>query len=160
MIDLYPVDSEYSRILDDIMAYAEENEGVISDELEKTLELAEINIEETGKFIKNIDAEIEMVKAEESKLAERRKKSEKRAEGMKEFLASYMGKNKFKCGAFEITAHVDRSLKYSTESIKVIPEEYQREVVKKEIDTEKVRQLAEAGEQFAFCRWIEKKRVK
>ena len=71
-----------------------------------------------------------------------------------------MGKNKFKCGAFEISAHVDRSLKYSTESLKIIPEEYQREVTKKEIDKDKVRQLAEAGEQFSFCRWVEKKRVK
>jgi hypothetical protein len=160
MKDLYEVDSEYSRILEDIMAYAEENEGVISEELEKTLEFAEINIEETGKKLKNIESEIDMIKAEESNLAERRKKCERRAEGIKEFLASFMGKNKFKCGAFEITAHVDRSLKYSTESLKIIPEEYQREVVKREIDKEKVRQLAEAGEQFSFCRWVEKKRVK
>jgi hypothetical protein len=65
MKDLYPVDSEYSRILEDIMMYAEENEGVISKELEKTLEFAEINIEETGKCIKNIDAEVENLQFDE-----------------------------------------------------------------------------------------------
>lgn len=100
MSNLYELNSEYSRIMADVMEWAEQNEGEISAELEKALEDIEISIEEkienTAVYIKNLEAEAEMIKAEEKKLAERRKACETKAERVREWLSINLDGKSFK----------------------------------------------------------------
>jgi len=106
-VNLYEINSEYSRVMRDVMEYAEQNEGSLTKELEMALDGIEIErsekIENTVLLMKNLDSEAEMIKAEESKLYARRKSCEKRSESVRSWLRDNLEGEEIKTSKFAIT---------------------------------------------------------
>ena len=138
-MNLYQLNSEYERIMSDVMEYAEENGGELSVELEHALEGVEIDletkIENTALMIKNLDAEAEMVRAEEKKLTERRKKLENRSEAISSWLSMNLRGKQFKTGNVAITWRKSESVEVDILA-EALPTEFQ--VVKTTVTADKV----------------------
>lgn len=95
------------------------------DEL-KDLEVErDIKIENTGLFIKNLDAEITALKAEEKRLAERRKAKENKYNWTKSFLNDFMvmeGLPKFETAKLKLSFRKSESVGITNE--KLLPEKF------------------------------------
>lgn len=82
---LYEIANEYRNFLE-----AVENGEIPEEAINDTLESIELELEDKADniacLIKNITAEVEAIKAEETKLAERRKAKEKRVDDLKRYL--------------------------------------------------------------------------
>lgn len=102
------------EINENILALIDEETGEIADyEAFAALQLErEEKIENTALWIKNLKADAEMYKAEKQAFEEKQKRAERRAENLKNYLASFLEGEKFK------TAKVDCSFRKS-ESVNV-----------------------------------------
>ena len=120
MSSLYEINSDYENLLGSIYQEAEENEGEVGELLFDALDALKIDLdtkrENTALYIKNLLAEAGAIKAEEDNLASRRKSAEKKAERLKEYLASSLNGEKLK------TARVVVSYRKS-ESVNIIDSE-------------------------------------
>ncbi|MGJ0848295.1 siphovirus Gp157 family protein [Tissierella praeacuta] len=89
MFKLYELTEMYQNIWDLIG-----DDEVDLEALEKALKDIEDNIEikaeNTAKLIKGIDADVEVIKAEEKRLADRRKALENKKEGIKTYLENHL----------------------------------------------------------------------
>lgn len=92
----------------------------------KELELArDVKIENTGLFIKNLDADIAALKEEEKRLAERRKAKENKANYTKQFLSDFLKNeevSKFETARCKLSFRKSESVAIDDESL--IPDEY------------------------------------
>ena len=84
---LYELTTDYLALLEAI-DNDEIPEEAIADTLEAITEEIEIKADSIACLLKNLDAEIVAIKAEEARLAERRKSKEKSYERIKEYLSS------------------------------------------------------------------------
>ena len=89
---LYEIKSEYEMLLQAAFDCAEENEGVIPDDLADALDSVEAKYEEKIHncllYYKNQQAEADAINAETKKLSARAKAAANRAEWMKKYLKS------------------------------------------------------------------------
>lgn len=83
---LYEIATEYQNFLEAI-ENGEIPEEAIADTLESIISIFEDKADNIACLIKNMSAEAEAIKAEESKLAERRKAKEKQVDRLKEYLS-------------------------------------------------------------------------
>ena len=83
---LYEIAEEYQNFLDAVEA-GEIPEEALADTLESISSLLEDKADNIACLIKNMTAEAAAIKAEEDKLAERRKTKERRIEGLKKYLS-------------------------------------------------------------------------
>lgn len=83
---LYEIAADYANLLEAIER-GDIPEEAIADTLESVVSILEDKADNIACMIKNLNAEAEAIKAEEKRLAERRKAKERQAEGMKEYLA-------------------------------------------------------------------------
>ncbi len=92
----------------------------------KELELArDVKIENTGLFIKNLDADIAALKEEEKRLAERRKVKENKLNWTKQFLSDFLKSEnvpKFETAKLKLSFRKSESVGITDESL--IPEKY------------------------------------
>nr|UVX80489.1 MAG: hypothetical protein [Bacteriophage sp.] len=88
---LYEIDGRIAQVIENGFALDEETGEVFTcDELEELEASREAKLEAVGLFIKDLDAEVAAFKAEERALTERRRARERRAEQLREYLASSM----------------------------------------------------------------------
>ena len=89
---LFEIKAEYEQLLQAAFDCAEENEGVIPDNLALSLESVEANYEDKIHncllYYKNQQAEADAINAEAKKLSARAKSASNRAEWMKKYLQS------------------------------------------------------------------------
>ena len=83
---LYEIATEYQNFLEAI-ENGEIPEEAIADTLESITSILEDKADNIACLIKNMSAEAEAIKAEEAKLAERRKAKEKQVDRLKEYLS-------------------------------------------------------------------------
>lgn len=92
----------------------------------KELELArDVKIENTGLFIKNLDADVAALKEEEKRLAERRKAKENKLNWTKRFLDEFLkseGEMKFETARVKLSFRKSESVNIFEEMI--LPNEY------------------------------------
>ena len=86
---LYEIAAEYENLLNAI-ENGEIPEEAIADTLESITSLLEEKADNIGRMIKNMTAEAEAIKAEEVKLAERRKQKENQVDRLKTYLAEVL----------------------------------------------------------------------
>lgn len=86
---LYEIAAEYENLLNAI-ENGEIPEEAIADTLESITSLLEEKADNIGCMIKNMTAEAEAIKAEEVKLAERRKQKENQVDRLKTYLAEVL----------------------------------------------------------------------
>lgn len=98
---LYDLTQNYTKVLEMIQ---EGHEG-LADTLESIQDAIEEKAENIAKIIRTIDAECEAIKAEEQRLADRRKAMENRRDGLKTYLEEQLisvGVDKVKTPVFTI----------------------------------------------------------
>ena len=97
MRPLYEINKEIEALVEDCYCALEEDDGIISDEVGEAL--AKLQMEKSEKignvcrYIKSLNAEAEMFKAESKKLTEYQKSAEKKSESLKKFLSCYVPKD-------------------------------------------------------------------
>ena len=91
---LYEIDEEIQELLSEVDP---ETGELITDykALDALLMEREAKIENIVLFIKNLSSDVRELKAEEAALAERRKKAEKKAERLREYVSHALGGEKF-----------------------------------------------------------------
>lgn len=91
-MSLYEISSELQSVIEGGMVFDVETGEVIfdSDSLDELQALYDDKLEGCGLYVKNQMAEIEAIKAEEKRLAERRRVKERKAERMKEYMLQSM----------------------------------------------------------------------
>lgn len=91
---LYEIDEEIQELLSEVDP---ETGELITDyaALDALLMEREAKIENIVLFIKNLSSDVRELKAEEATLAERRKKAEKKAERLREYVSHALGGEKF-----------------------------------------------------------------
>lgn len=138
-MNLYEIKRAYEDAVTNAMCYAEENNGELSEEIEKELTKLELDmsekIENTALYIKNLSALSESIKEEESKLNKRRKTLEKRAENLKHWLLSNMGTDRFTTAKVDISVRVNESIDVYV-PVENLPSLYQR--VKTTVEPDKL----------------------
>ena len=92
--------------------------------LDELLLARDEKIENLALFIKNCKAEAEMIRAEEKKLADRRRVCENRAEWLKKYLANKLHGEKFKTARTSMSWRKSQAVE--VEDIKQLPPEYLR----------------------------------
>ena len=96
---LYEIKREIEEAIDAIFASVDEETGEVSEDAVN--KLAELNaardekLDNIGAYIKNLMAEAEAIKAEEKKLADRRRVIENKVERLKAYVASILGGQKW-----------------------------------------------------------------
>lgn len=138
----------------------EEREEAIQTCLD-TLEAIEFDSEEKVKYIcqemKNTAADIEAFKAEEARLAKRRKAMENANEHWKAYLKNFMESmnyDKYSAGTFKLSFRNTKSVALDVNP-EDLPIEYQR--VKIEADKQMLKKLIEAGEADGIAHLEEKR---
>ena len=112
------------EINESIMALIDEETGEITDigalnalQIERDTKLENIAL-----WVKNLKADAEMFKAEKQAFEERQKRAEKKAESLKNYLASALEGQKFKTARVECSYRSSESVNVT--DITVIPTEY------------------------------------
>lgn len=115
----------------------------------KELELArDVKIENTGLFIKNLDADIAALKEEEKRLAERRKVKENKLNWTKQFLGDFLKAEdvpKFETAKLKLSFRKSESVAVADENL--IPDEFiKTEIVKNPMKAE-IKKALKAGKE-------------
>ncbi len=116
----------------------------------KELELArDVKIENTGLFIKNLDADVAALKEEEKRLAERRKVKENKLNWTKRFLDEFLkseGEMKFETALVKLSFRKSESVAIADESL--IPDEFiKTEIIKNPIKND-IKKALKAGHEI------------
>lgn len=155
MASIYELTSDWAEVQNLIL------EGEIDEEtLKNTLECIECEIEDKAdayaKIMRNITGDIEAVKAEEKRLADKRKGHEKRLECLKNNLFEAMkftGKEKFKTTLFSFTIQKNPPALKLVEGAE-IPKEYLIEQAPT-VDTATIKEEIKAGAKFVFAELVQ-----
>ena len=158
MKPLYEINNEYFNWLEK----AQEADGEIGQDLfiefEHICNEFATKAEAYAVLIKQLNGEADILKAEEDRIAERRKKAEKTAETLKQRLAESMhffGKDKFETSKCKVSFRTSKSVEITDETL--IPDEYfktERKVIKTDIKT-----AITEGKEVAGAVLVEKKNI-
>jgi len=153
---LFEINSELRNIVDEVSLYAEEHDGEIPENLSNKLtsiqQEKEQKVLSIGRWYKNLNAEAEAIKTEEDRLYSRRKSLEKRIEGIKYFLETYLtGEEKYSDGAVKISFRKSERLSMITEDIRCIPDKYLKPQLPK-IDKAAIKDDIKSGKRFDFAK--------
>ena len=128
MTTLYKLNEQYQELLDKLTYEEVENEEELLNELTKIVISIEEKAENTAIIIKKLDAEAEMIRKEEKRLADRRRAIENNAKYLKSNLEDTMklqDKKKFK------TEHFSFNIQKNAPSVRIKDEEKAREHYKR-----------------------------
>ena len=163
-MNLYELTTEYEKIQEMLEAEAEENGGLVSDELLEALTAASDDIdhkvEACAKVVRNLEAERDAVDAEMARLNARSASLDKNIDRLKNAVITAMersGKQKVKTPLFTIWTQENFSAKYEDE--KKLPRDFCRtEVITKYTpDRTAMRKYMQAGGEIPGA-WLESKK--
>lgn len=146
MANIYDLTADMLRI-QDMMTDPELDAQTLADTMEAVEGEFEQKAEDYAKVMKNLEGDAKAIKAEEERLAEKRRAIENNIKTMKMRLESSMtitGKTKFKTDLFSFGIQKNApSVVMETEDISLIPAEYIR--TKQEIDKTALKDALKAG---------------
>jgi hypothetical protein len=159
---LYEIDSKISDLLEMIYEDAETNGGEIADDMAEELEGLEmertVKIENIACYVKNLDAEAEAIKAEEKRLAERRKTAENKAVRLREYLALALhGEDVYSSARVKLSWRKSETVEI--ENVDDLPEDYRRIKTVVEADKTAIKQAIKAGEDIAGAFLMERRNL-
>lgn len=138
---LYEIDRAIENALE--LGFDPETGEVLGfEELEALQMEREKKIKNVVLWIKDMNAEAEMVKAEKQKLANRQSAIERKADSVKQFLSRYLNEGeKLKGGNFAISWRKSESVEISDENL--VPDAYIR--IKSEVDKTELKKALKLG---------------
>lgn len=121
----------------------------VADALEKLEMARETKIENAAMMVKNLSAEAAAIKAEEEKLAKRRKAIENKAEDVKQFLVRALTREdgtseKFRTARAAVTVKLNPA-KVIISDEKLLPEVFFREIIDRKPDKEQIKEVLSRG---------------
>jgi Skp family chaperone for outer membrane proteins len=146
---LYEIKREIEEAIDAMFASVDEETGEVSEDAVN--KLAELNaardekLDNIGAYIKNLMAEAEAIKAEEKKLADRRRVIENKVERLKAYVASILGGQKWS------SARVAYSFRKSEKVIvdeNNLPKTYMVKKVEFAPDKKTIKELLKSGKKI------------
>ena len=101
------------------------------EEFEQLSEARELKLENIGAYIKNLSAQVTMLKTEEDNLKERRQATEKKIERLKGYVSnSLINANQSKFESPKVAFSFRRSTKVEVVNLDLVPEEYIKTEIK------------------------------
>lgn len=147
MANLYELNAEFNQLWM-LLEDEEVDEEMVIGAFETATEDLTVKLENCCKYIKNIDAEIAGLKAEEERLYARRKAKENAVKRLKELMKLAMitaGEKKLPCGTFTVSVQNNPpSVVMDEQYIENIPEDYLK-YRDPEIDRKKLKDHLEKG---------------
>lgn len=147
MANLYELNAEFNQLWM-LLEDEEVDEEMVIGAFETATEDLTVKLENCCKYIKNIDAEIAGLKAEEERLYARRKAKENAVKRLKELMKLAMntaGEKKLPCGTFTVSVQNNPpSVVMDETHIENIPEDYLK-YRDPEIDKKKLKDHLEKG---------------
>lgn len=147
MANLYELNAEFNQLWM-LLEDEEVDEEMVIGAFETATEDLTVKLENCCKYIKNIDAEIAGLKAEEERLYARRKAKENAVKRLKELMKLAMttaGEKKLPCGTFTVSVQNNApSVVMDEDHIENIPEDYLK-YRDPEIDKKKLKDHLEKG---------------
>ena len=121
----------------------------VTDALEKLEMARETKIENAAMMVKNLSAEAAAIKAEEKKLAKRRKHIENKAESVRQYLISAMTREDGTLEKFK-TARAAVTVKWNNPRVVIsdealLPEVFFREIIDRKPDKEQIKEVLSRG---------------
>ena len=119
----------------------------------------ELNLERNTKiesiclWIKNLNSEIEALKAEKQAFAERQKRAENKAESLKRYISTYLNGQRFESAKVSVSFRKSEPLEISENA--VIPEEYLKHK-EPDIDKAGLKKAIKEGQVFDGISIVEK----
>lgn len=168
MAKLYELVGDYRKFNDYVDA-AWDSEDLTEDDLEMFIstldsiqDAIDVKVENTVKFLKNIEGDIKAFKEEEDRIAKRRKYLQNKFEGLKEYLRGTLdinGIDKVKAGTFNVALQKNPpSVFIHNENI--IPVEYRQPQPDKILNTEILKALKNGEEVIGASIAPEKKHLR
>lgn len=121
----------------------------VADALEKLEMARETKIENAAMMVKNLSAEAAAIKAEEEKLAKRRKAIENKADEVKQFLVRALTREdgtseKFRTARASVTVKMNPA-KVIISDEKLLPEVFFREIIDRKPDRAQIKEVLSRG---------------
>lgn len=116
-MNLYQIDQQILNCID-----AETGEIFDAEAFEQLALERDTKIENACLWIKNLNAEIEALKAEKNAFAQRQKVAENKRDSLKKYITEYLAGNKYESAKVKVSFRKSESLEISEAAI--IPEEY------------------------------------
>lgn len=151
MATLYEIDEEILNCVD------METGEIIDVERLGQLQLArEDKVEGIALWIKNLLSDVDVIKSEEEKLAQRRKANENKAKNLKEYLSKFLNGQKFKTPKVSISYRKSESVEVS--DISKLDDDYLK-FAEPTVDKTKVKKALEAGVMLQGVELLEKQNI-
>ena len=151
-MNLYDIDIAIMNCID------EETGEIIDETMLDALEMErETKIENIACWIKNLNAEADAIKNEETNLKNRRKSAEKRADSLKRYLGGYLAGSKFQSPKVKVSFR--RSEVVDIQDDALIPEQYLEIVTETKPKKTELKKALKAGEVFEGVRLVEKQNI-
>ena len=126
MASLYEINKEVEQALCALLASVNEETGEVDPQLLQDLEDLKLQKEEKidniGAYIKNLIAEVNMIKAEEQALKERREAKERKIDSLKKYVGSVLNGEKFESA--RVVFSWRKSEAVSIQDEKLLPKRY------------------------------------
>lgn len=159
-MNLYELNNNYRNLLEVLnneeFESNEELKEVINNSLNEIDDNINVKIENTIKYIKNIEAEAKAFKEEEERLSKRRKVLENKTAYLKQYIRDYMIANEIKskeCGLFKVSIR-------NSESVNIVDEEKLPDsckVVKYVADKKTIKELIKMGGEIGGAELVQNK---
>ena len=127
-MSLYTINRDLESVLNALFESTDEETGEVDGSLVQVLEDLQMQkaekLDNIGAFYKNLLAEADMLKKEEEALKARRKAKERKAEQLKNYVASVLNGEKFESSRVAFSWRKSSQLVLDEQYIENIPEEY------------------------------------
>ena len=153
---LYEITGEYLRVLDSLEIDEETGEILNADELDSIAGAFEEKTENLACYIKNCDAFIANLKAEDTNLARRRKSAEKKVEYLKGVLTACMdaaGRNLLETARVRLSFR--KSVAVSIEDEAILPDKFVIVTSQARADKVAIKKAIQSGQEVAGAVLVE-----
>lgn len=155
---IFEIEAAIERAIESLLDSVNEETGEVdqqkADELEALKEEREKKLEGVGCYIKNLDAEIDALKAEEDKLKKRRKTAENKRNRLCEFLKMHIPADE-KIKSPRVIISFRKSAKVEITNEEDIPAKFCELVYETKIDKVAITKAIKEGEAVSGCELVE-----
>lgn len=116
-------------------------------------------IENIGCWIKNLEADAAAIKAEAKAMSDRAKAAEKKADGLRGYLAAVLAGEKWSSPKVAISWRKSVAVEIDEAEVPELPEQYVRRKVSVEADKTAIKEALKAGESIEGCRLVERNNI-
>lgn len=152
-MNLFEIDRAITECVD------EETGELFDEEKFESLSMKlEDKLENTGCWIKNLEAQAAALKAEEKAFKERREAIEKKAESVKRYLTAYLHGRQFETARVKISFRKSEALEVAEGIEATLPEEFLR-FKSPEVNKAELKKAVKAGRKFEGVQLVTKENI-